>query len=663
MPFDSSFDEDDARGHSGACGSPFTDRRRGRRRPTLHSFRVPGTTTGRRAAVVPSYPDDWFVPAPTGDGYPDDWIVLPPAPGTPQPAPDSPPNSASAAPSNRPAPPPDPLAAFWSHIPASWLTAVAWHPPIFPSTNPSSRASIPATKWVTPPPPFPNFTGQFPSSAPLNSPPIEFPNGLLGGISRMSAASAPASRLGILGLLPSDLSGSPPSFPGALAQLSSTPPSPIDNPSAPFLSGPWIGPAPGVFPDLPGSSSVRPNSLRQFAQPAPAPRAVPYIDASTGLLGGIAGLSDQSPTLTGGELARFSSTAASSIDNPSVPFLRDPRVGSAPGIFPDLLGPARGTEPTSRSGSELPPAGSGAPSRPMPGLLGALGQGFLSGTDQLHQTLQSFSAAPPVAAVDQSPAAQLIQLADLTSPWSQIAPKVAFRFAQSYPTLAGGVAGGVAGGGIGLAGGPVGSTIGAIGGGAAGAGLASALQTLGPAFAAELQKSPNDPEGAWKRALTQAEISGAFSGASWAAFPIRFFQGPVKQLLFQAFGVQPAFSVAQRATENVVGGRPIGEGLGEAYGDGVVGTLTPALGHAGVNRILPRRGSSSGRGVWDLPATKRGRALEPLFGHNLHPNFPTIDIWEASTGRVTSLKSIDLEAPSYRVDGESDNALYNKQVC
>jgi hypothetical protein len=226
----------------------------------------------------------------------------------------------------------------------------------------------------------------------------------------------------------------------------------------------------------------------------------------------------------------------------------------------------------------------------MPGILGAFGQGLVSGTSQVNQTLQSYLNEPPVAAVDQSPAAQPLQWSDLTSPWSQFAPKAAFRSAQSYPTLAGGVAGGLVGGEVGSLAGPVGTTVGAIGGGAVGAGLASAIQTLGPAFATELQRSPDDPEGAWSRAWTQAEISGAFSGASWAAFPVRFFQGPVKQLLFQAFAVQPGLSVAHRATENAVDGKPIGEGLGQAYGEGVVGSLVPAAGHGAVNRILSMRG-------------------------------------------------------------------------
>jgi hypothetical protein len=228
----------------------------------------------------------------------------------------------------------------------------------------------------------------------------------------------------------------------------------------------------------------------------------------------------------------------------------------------------------------------------------------------------------------------------------------------------------------------------------------SAAQTLGPVYAAELRKNPNDPEGAWNRAWRQAEISGAFAGASWAIFPARFFQGPVKQLVFQIFGAQPALAVGERVTRNVVEGRPATEGLGEAYGQGVVGTAIPALGHSVVGSLLPRptpahggrqpartadegRGppsapeqpsqtsqpprsaadpnrKSKGRGVWDLPATVRGRILEKIFGHNLHPNHPTIDIWDPNTGAATSLKSVDLESPGYQVKDKYVNALYSK---
>jgi hypothetical protein len=79
-------------------------------------------------------------------------------------------------------------------------------------------------------------------------------------------------------------------------------------------------------------------------------------------------------------------------------------------------------------------------------------------------------------------------------------------------------------------------------------------------------------------------------------FPARFFQGPVKHLVFQIFGAQPALAVGQRVTSNIVEGRPASEGIGEAYGQGVVGGLVPALGHKVVSRFLPTRAPSRSKG-------------------------------------------------------------------
>jgi hypothetical protein len=134
-----------------------------------------------------SYPDDWI--------YPDDWFVPAPpaAPATAQPASGSQPNLAAPGISGQPVARPDPLAAYWSLIPASRAGAMAWHPPIFLSPNPSSPENIPPSTWVTPPPSFPISFGQFPSTtpAPPDLPLVDTSRGLLGGIAKMLAASAP----------------------------------------------------------------------------------------------------------------------------------------------------------------------------------------------------------------------------------------------------------------------------------------------------------------------------------------------------------------------------------------------------------------------------------------------------------------------------------------
>ncbi len=162
--------------------------------------------------------DDWFVPTPglSEDGFPDDWFVPAsaggvasrsddrtnldnsnaPAPATAPsptpPAPNSQPGAATPGLSNQPAPPrPDPLAAYWSLIPASRVGAMAWHPPIFLSPDPLSHENIPASAWITPPPIFLNSPGQLPSPGPA---PLDYSlpaYGLLGGIAKLAAPAPP----------------------------------------------------------------------------------------------------------------------------------------------------------------------------------------------------------------------------------------------------------------------------------------------------------------------------------------------------------------------------------------------------------------------------------------------------------------------------------------
>jgi hypothetical protein len=137
-------------------------------------------------------PDDWFVPTPArADPYPDDWFVPAPAasPSTGAPAPNAQPNLGNPGRSNPPAARPDPLAAYWSLIPAARAGAMAWQPPIFLPPNPFSHENIPASKWLTPPPIFLNSPGQAlsPPAAPpsLSSIPT---GGLFDGLANLPAA-------------------------------------------------------------------------------------------------------------------------------------------------------------------------------------------------------------------------------------------------------------------------------------------------------------------------------------------------------------------------------------------------------------------------------------------------------------------------------------------
>jgi hypothetical protein len=261
---------------------------------------------------------------------------------------------------------------------------------------------------------------------------------------------------------------------------------------------------------------------------------------------------------------------------------------------PDWATPAAipsAAKPTEQVTVTKPPE----PTGPMPGIFEAIGQGAKSAYGDVQQSITALSSVAPQPSTEEpSPAAAPFEWGDLAEPLAKGAPKVAYRVAKSSPSLATGIAGGALGTGVGtVAGGPPGGVVGGLMGGVAGSAAGAALQTIGPTFADELKKSPQDPDGAWNRALHQAEISGAFSGAAWALFPARFFTGPLKQLAFQTFGVQPAVSVAEQATKNVVAGKPVTENLGQAYTEGAVGTAVPALGHAVLKGAMGERTTSN----------------------------------------------------------------------
>jgi hypothetical protein len=220
----------------------------------------------------------------------------------------------------------------------------------------------------------------------------------------------------------------------------------------------------------------------------------------------------------------------------------------------------------------------------MPDAITALGQGVMHGAvPEVEQSLQTLRGEKPQASTEPpSPAAAPLEWSDLWHPLARGLPKIAYQTGESMPTLGAGLAGGVLGGLTPIPGGT-------IAGGAIGAAAGAAFQKIGPAFGEELKKTPNDPNGAYDRALAQATASGAFSGLGWAAFPVRFFQGPLKHIAFQAFGVQAPIAVGEQAVQNVIQGKPATEDLGRAYATGVAGTAVPMLGHAALAR--PERAS------------------------------------------------------------------------
>jgi len=237
------------------------------------------------------------------------------------------------------------------------------------------------------------------------------------------------------------------------------------------------------------------------------------------------------------------------------------------------------------------------PEKPMPGFFEALGQGAQAGLQDIEQTLTAFSSAPPKPIQEESAAAEPYEWRDLYEPSRGLA-KTGYAVSKGLPTLGSAFVGSGLGGLLG----PGAARVGGIAGSAAGA----AAQTLGPEFARELQQSPQDPDGAWDRAVRKAEISGAFAGAGWAAFGIPFFNGPVKQLAFQAIGVQPAINMGQRAATNVVEDKPLTEGLGQAYVQGAIAnTAGTALTH-----VALRPGNVSGTSM--QPITQRTPAQDAI---------------------------------------------------
>lgn len=231
--------------------------------------------------------------------------------------------------------------------------------------------------------------------------------------------------------------------------------------------------------------------------------------------------------------------------------------------------------------SDLQPLASPSPpSSKMPGVGGALESGFREGIAEVGETVGLHEGKDENLAE-----AQPFEWKDLGHPIERGLPKVAFRLAKSSPALAGGVAGAVAGA-------PAGPW-GALGGGAAGSAVGTFLQSYGPTFRRELAKTPKDPEGAFDRTWKSAAIDSTASAASWAAFgAFNPFKGAIKNVAFQAFGVQPGIAVPATAARNVVQGRPAEEGLGSAYAEGAVDTLVPLAGERlvrGIANITPKR--------------------------------------------------------------------------
>lgn len=225
---------------------------------------------------------------------------------------------------------------------------------------------------------------------------------------------------------------------------------------------------------------------------------------------------------------------------------------------------------------------------------------FLSGTYSAikgtAQTAQTIAGGTPEAEEERPKTigergfmedASLEHPIDTAYNWLQ---KAAYGLGKSAPELAGAIYGGRAGTAAGALVPIAGETgaselVGGVAGTAAGAGAMNIAKSLGPLYAEELKNNPDNPDAAFEAAISRAEHEGAITGISFAAFEIAPFKSAVKNILLQAFGVQPAIHAGATAAGNIAEGRDITEGITpESYAETALGTIAPVAVMHGVTR-------------------------------------------------------------------------------
>lgn len=287
--------------------------------------------------------------------------------------------------------------------------------------------------------------------------------------------------------------------------------------------------------------------------------------------------------------------------------------------------------PDAPIGGATPDLGAITPDAPVsadpPGFGGAILHGLISGIVQAGESLgktgQAIAGKAPTAqapaALQESPAYK-----ELAKPlvWSDILhpTKLAYHFSQMLSEQAPAVAGAVLGGAAGTAavGGPEDplALATAPAGAAGGYGLVSAFQSFGPYYAGELQKTPQDPGGAYDRALKLAAANGAISTASAAAFGWAPFKSKLVNLGFQATAVQPAVGIAgAEAEKRLTSGQDITpEEAGSTYLQSLVGTAPLLAAHTLMGGARPAGGSPGspeGPGAPPAPITPDAGARPP----------------------------------------------------
>lgn len=188
-------------------------------------------------------------------------------------------------------------------------------------------------------------------------------------------------------------------------------------------------------------------------------------------------------------------------------------------------------------------------------------------------------AAPP--APEYANLESPLHLADILHPKKLLYQTVRGLF-ESAPEMAGAVAGGLAGAAIGGGPDPVTAAVGA----GLGAGAVNAVKSFAPIYSEELQAHPDDKSLAFENAWKRTAIEAAATGTGFGLFGVGGKAGPFKQLMMQAFGVQPGVAVAGRVAENVATGQPAGAGAESAALGAVAGTVAPMGAHVALRGLL-----------------------------------------------------------------------------
>ena len=270
-----------------------------------------------------------------------------------------------------------------------------------------------------------------------------------------------------------------------------------------------------------------------------------------------------------------------------------------------------------------------------PGLLGIPGS-FIHGVSRAGQEAkQSADLAqgktPEVAPPETSVAEEGLGLNDVLHPVRAL-NKVAYGVGNMLPEIGARTVGGIAGGAIGSLAGPEGTAAGAFVGENLAQAAVDAAQKIGGFYVDALKDTNGDHAAAMVQAAKQAALSGTISAATFGLFESTPFKGAVSDILSKSVGlnnvavtptyeavadalqkgakslanktfdqatealtpattaetaahilmqggaVQPALAAVQQAGQNVITGKPTGQGVGEAAISGGLGMAIPMAG-------------------------------------------------------------------------------------